>query len=140
MIATALVIAMNTFVVPEAWVDAVEQIESGGESVYGDNGYAAGSFQFHYDCWNECSWLRDKTGLPVYSYDEAMDKVKSREYARTWLSHIYLVLSKKYKRPATLGEVWIAYNLGMTGFSKYKYSINHVRGWRKKKAVYLNNL
>jgi len=140
MIATALVISLNAFVIPEAWVDAVEQIESGGESVSGDNGYAAGSFQFHYACWNECSWIREEAGMPVYSYDDAMDKVKSREYARTWLSHIYLVLKKKYKRPPTLGEVWIAYNLGMTGFSKYNYSINHVRGWRKKKALYLNSL
>ena len=133
---TAILLSLATLTpVPDSWLDAVEKIESRGHAIYGDMGLAKGHFQFHKGAWEDCSKLRAEAGLPVYSYDDAMNREYSREYARSWLTYLRAKLSARYGREAHLGETWLAYNLGMKGFGEYNYNWVKVDGWRYRKAV-----
>lgn len=134
---TALLLSLSTLQpVPDCWLDSVERIESRSRAVWGDHGKAAGYFQFHYGTWEFCSKLRKEAGLPVYPYSDAMDHQRSREYAQSWLTYLRGYLTNKYDgRPAHLGEVWLAFNLGLNGFSEYNYNWMSVDGWRYRKAV-----
>ena len=133
---TAILLSLATLQpVPDSWLDSIEKIESGGHAIYGDYGKAKGIFQFHREAWNDCSAMRFKAGLPVYNYSEAMDDDKSRAYAQSWLTYLRGYLSEKYGRPAHLGEVWLAFNLGLNGFSRYNYNWMSVEGFKYRKAV-----
>ena len=123
--------------VPETWLDAVAQIESKNRSVSGDNGKAAGVFQFHSGTWGDCSKVRKAAGLKTYPYSKANDPVVAREYARTWLSYLRVKLTEAIGRPPHLGEVWLAYNMGLTGFRKYSYQWSFVPEAKYIKAVKL---
>jgi len=133
---TAILLSLATLQpVPDTWLDAVEKTESNSRNVWGDGKTAAGIFQFHRAAWTDCSKIRKKAGLPVYPFKDAMDRKKAREYARSWLTYTRARLTKQYGRPANLGETWLAYNLGMRGFSRYNYNWATVDGWRYRKAV-----
>lgn len=112
--------------VPDRWVDAVAQIETNNRNIDGDNGLAAGVFQWHKAAWSDCTKLRKQAGLKAYLYSKAKDPDIAREYASFWLSYLRGVMTVKMGRPALLGETWLAYNLGVTGFSKYGYSMSLV--------------
>lgn len=112
--------------VPDRWVDAVAQIETDNRNIDGDNGLAAGVFQWHKAAWSDCTKLRKQAGLKTYLYPKAKDPAIAREYASFWLSYLRGVITVKMGRPALLGETWLAYNLGVTGFSKYGYSMSLV--------------
>lgn len=119
LLATALALADP---VPEAWLDAVAQIESNGRpGAVGDRGAARGEFQFHKEAWADCSKIRRKAKLPIYPYSAATDRAKAREYARTWLTWIQAELSARIGRKALAHETWLAFNLGMSGFAKIGY-------------------
>lgn len=137
---TATVLTMASAImspVPETWVDAVEKLESNHRAVYGDHGKAAGSFQFHREAWTDCSKVRREAGLPAYSYALAMNPTVGREYARTWLAFLKATLTQHLGRPAHLGEVWLAYNLGLEGFRRYDYKWHLVPQDKYIKAVRL---
>lgn len=112
--------------VPDRWVDAVAQIETDNRNIDGDNGLAAGVFQWHKAAWSDCSKMRKEAGLKASPYSKAKDPAIAREYASFWLSYLRGVMTVKMGRPALLGETWLAYNLGVTGFSKYGYSMSLV--------------
>ena len=112
--------------VPDRWVDAVAMIETNNRNIQGDNGEAAGVFQWHKPAWSDCTKLRKEAGLKTYPYSKAKDPAIAREYASFWLSYLRGVMTVKIGRPALLGETWLAYNLGVTGFSKYGYSMSLV--------------
>ena len=116
--------ALTAQAVPEALVDAVEAVESsrrGASTPSGDGGAAIGPFQFHRQSWADCSAIRKKAGLRVWPYSSAADPVRSREYARTWLTVLRIRLSKDIGRTPFPGEVWLAYNLGYEGFKEYRF-------------------
>ena len=124
MITLALALAANLAAdpVPEAWVDAVAQVESAGRSsAIGDKGLARGAWQFHRAAWADCSRLRKAAGLPIYPYSQATNQAKAREYARTWLTWLRDQLSARIGRSALAHETWLAFNLGLTGFQAYRY-------------------
>jgi hypothetical protein len=143
MIATSLILASAAFApIPERWVDAVEHIESSGrgaDTPLGDGSRAKGPFQFWSEAWADCSRLRKKAGLPVYPYSKASDPHIARQYATTWLSWLRSQVGKQLGRPANLGETWLAYNLGVTGFARYGYQISKVPDRKFIKAASLNN-
>lgn len=126
--------------VPEAVVDAVLQVESGGRNVSGDGGKARGPFQFHEEAWSDCSAVRRKAGLSVYRYSSASDPKKAREYARTWLTVLSLRLTKDIGRKPFPGEVWLAYNLGYAGFAEYRFQWASVPEAKFTKARRVNSL
>lgn len=107
--------------VPEAWVDAVEHVESGGRNISGDHGKAAGCFQFWATAWADCSKVRKKAGLTVHPYAKATDRTIARDYARTWLTYLRNRLTIEIGRPASAAETWLAYNLGLAGFKAIGY-------------------
>lgn len=128
--------------VPEKWIDAVEQVETGGhpapDSATGDGTRAKGRFQFHKEAWADCSKVRKAAGLKTYPYSKARDAVVAREYARTWLSYIRHRLTKDIGRAANAGETWLAWNLGYEGFRRYSFQLALVPDAKFIKAARIN--
>jgi hypothetical protein len=139
---TEILMASAAFApIPAHWVDAVEHIESSGRGAstpLGDSGLAKGPFQFHRDAWDDCSQARRKAGLTTYPYSKASDPFIARLYATSWLSYLRSKLTHKLGRMPNLGETWLAYNLGMSGFSRYGYRIDFVPERKMRKAAKLN--
>ena len=126
---------------PDSWYHAFEQIESAGDPrAIGDGKKARGLFQFHSACWEDVSKLRKAQGLPVYPFTKATNEWVAREYARTWIPHVHKLLTSRIGRPATAAETWLAFNLGMTGFKRYKYQLGLVPGPKYDKAICIHNL
>lgn len=135
--------ALASQAVPEALVDAVEAVESSGRGAKtptGDSGKAIGPFQFHRESWEDCSAIRKKAGLRVWPYASAADPVRSREYARTWLTVLRIRLAKDIGRTPFPGEIWLAYNLGYDGFKEYRFQWGLVPLRRFEKARKVNAL
>ena len=126
--------------IPDRWLTAIEQVESNSRNISGDAGLAQGVMQFHKEAWSDCSKLRKQAGLKSYPYSKAKDPAIAREYAGFWLSYLRGVLTAKIGRPALLGETWLAYNLGVTGFGKYHYSMSLVPQEKYIKAAKLQIL
>lgn len=126
---------------PDSWYRAFEQVESAGDHrAIGDGRKARGLYQFHDACWQDVSKLRKAQGLPVYPFTKATNEWVSKEYARTWLPVIHSRLSAKIGRPATAAETWLAFNLGMSGFARYRYQMALVPGAKFDKALCIHNL
>jgi hypothetical protein len=122
--------------VPESWYAAIEGIESGGDpKAVGDGGKARGLFQFHKAAWEDTTKLRKADNLPTYPFTKATNDWVAREYARTWITHIRARLSAEIGRPAFAHETWLAFNLGMTGFARYKYQVANVPAAKYAKAM-----
>ena len=130
--------------VPDTWVDAVAQVETGGhkdpDNAAGDGNRAKGRFQFWKAAWSDCSKVRAKYGLPVYPYSKATDPQISREYAKTWLGVMRRVVSRQTGRPASLAETWACYNRGVTGFQRLGFSLSGMPDFTHKKLQYLNTI
>lgn len=115
--------------ISEPLLDAVEQVESSGRGAKtpkGDGGKATGPFQWHLVAWKDCSAIRYKAGLEVYPYARAIEPDIARDYARTWLTALKVRLAREIGRQPFPGEVWLAWNLGWTGFGKYGFSWAYV--------------
>ena len=140
---TILTIALlsATSPVPDAWLNAVAMTESSNQNINGDRCRktgvyrARGIFQFHAKTWRDCSKLRKSQGKAVYPYSKANDEQIAREYAKTWLTYLKAVLTRKYGRAPSVGEVWLAYNMGLDGFGRYHYDIHQVPQRKMTKAV-----
>ena len=129
--------------VPEAVVQAVEQVESSGrgsKTPDGDGGKAVGCLQWHSVAWKDCSAIRLKAGLPIYPYADAKAPIRAREYARTWLTVLKVRLAAEMGRQPFPGEIWLAWNLGWSGFERYGFSWAHVSRVKFDKARQVNTL
>ena len=111
--------------VPDSWLDAVQQIETGGEkdpdSALGDSKKARGRFQFHKEAWEDATQIRKALGQRVYPFTRAHDKDIATEYARTWLTHLRDRVSLAIGRKAFAHETWLAFYLGYHGFKRYGF-------------------
>ncbi|CAB4150091.1 hypothetical protein UFOVP549_47 [uncultured Caudovirales phage] len=111
--------------VPDSWLDAVQQIETGGEkdpdAALGDSKKARGRFQFHKEAWEDTTEIRKCLGLRVYPFTRAHDRDIATEYARTWLTHLRDRVSLAIGRKAFAHETWLAFNLGYHGFKHYGF-------------------
>lgn len=129
--------------ISEPIVQAVEQVESSGRGAAtprGDAGKALGCLQWHSVAWKDCSAIRRKAGLPVYPYADAAIPAKARDYARTWLTVLKVRLAQEMGRQPFPGEIWLAWNLGWTGFEKYGFSWAYVPRVKFDKARQVNSL
>ena len=129
--------------VPEAIVQAVEQVESSGRGAKtpkGDAGRALGCLQWHSSAWKDCSAIRLKAGLTVYPYADAAVPMRARDYARTWLTVLKVRLAAEIGRQPYPGEIWLAWNLGWSGFERYGFSWAHVSRVKFDKARQVNSL
>ena len=134
----------NATPVSDRWLDAIQKIETGGEAApdnaVGDGGKARGRFQFHRAAWTDCSKIRKEMGLPTYPYSKATDKAIATDYARTWLTALRERLAGEIGRPARADEVWLAFNLGFSGFKKHHFQTHLVTDdARYNKAVQIYN-
>jgi hypothetical protein len=129
--------------IPEAVVQAVEQVESSGRGAKtprGDNGKALGCLQWHSTAWKDCSAIRLKAGLKVYPYADAAIPLRARDYARTWLTVLKVRLAAEIGRQPYPGEIWLAWNLGFTGYGRYGFSWAYVPRAKFDKARQVNSL
>jgi hypothetical protein len=129
--------------IPEPIVQAVEQVESSGLGAMtpdGDGGKAIGCLQWHSVAWADCSAIRRKAGLAVYPYSDAAVPAKARDYARTWLTVLKIRLAGEIGRQPFPGEIWLAWNLGWSGFQRYGFSWAHVSRVKFDKARQVNTL
>lgn len=124
-------------------LQAVEMVESSGRGAAtpdGDGGLARGPLQWHSVAWKDCSALRRKAGLPVYPYADARNPAKARDYARTWLTVLKVRLAAEIGRQPFPGEIWLAWNLGWTGFRRYGFQWAEVPAAKFEKARQVNTL
>ncbi len=124
-------------------VQAVEQVESSGRGAKtpdGDGGLAKGCLQWHSVAWKDCSAIRRKAGLKVYPYADAANPAKARDYARTWLTVLKVRLAVQIGRQPFPGEIWLAWNLGWTGFGRYGFQWASVPSAKFDKARKVNTL
>jgi hypothetical protein len=129
--------------IPEQTLQAVEQVESSGRGAKtpkGDGGKALGCLQWHAVAWKDCSAIRRKAGLTVFPYADAAVPAKARDYARTWLTALKVRLAKQIGRTPLPGEIWLAWNLGWSGYSRYGFSLAFVPRAKFDKARQVNTL
>ena len=129
--------------IPEQTLQAVEQVESSGRGAStprGDGGKALGCLQWHAVAWKDCSAIRRKAGLAVYPYADAAVPAKARDYARTWLTVLKVRLAGEIGRQPYPGEIWLAWNLGWSGYARYGFSWAYVPAAKFNKARQVNTL
>ena len=129
--------------IPEQTLQAVEQVESSGRGAKtprGDGGKALGCLQWHSVAWKDCSAIRRKAGLDVFPYADAAVPAKARDYARTWLTVLKVRLAGEIGRQPHPGEIWLAWNLGWTGFRRYGFQWAEVPAAKFDKARQVNTL
>jgi hypothetical protein len=129
--------------IPEQTLQAVEHIESSGRGAKtpdGDGGLAKGPLQWHSVAWKDCSAIRRKAGLAVYPYADAANPAKARDYARTWLTVLKVRLAGQIGRQPYPGEIWLAWNLGWSGYERYGFSWAEVPAAKFNKALQVNTL
>jgi hypothetical protein len=79
-------------------------------------------------------------GLAVYPYADAAVPAKARDYARTWLTVLKVRLAGEIGRQPHPGEIWLAWNLGWTGFRRYGFQWAEVPSAKFNKARQVNTL
>ena len=129
--------------VPDQTLQAVEQVESSGRGAAtpdGDGGKAIGPLQWHAVAWKDCSAIRRKAGLEVWPYSDARNPARAREYAKTWLTVLKVRLAAQIGRQPFPGEIWLAWNLGWSGFSRYGFQWAEVPAGKFEKARQVNTL
>jgi hypothetical protein len=129
--------------IPEQTLQAVEQVESSGRGAKtprGDGGKALGCLQWHSVAWKDCSAIRRKAGLDVFPYADAAVPAKARDYARTWLTVLKVRLAGEIGRQPYPGEIWLAWNLGWSGYERYGFSWAFVPRAKFDKARQVNTL
>ena len=110
------------------FLKAVRFVESSnGVNRLGDNGESLGDFQLSEAAWLDVNAWRRARALKTYPYEGTVYHTYiSRVYASNYLSILYAELSRKLKRPPTHGELYAAYNLGLTTFAQCDYDLQRV--------------
>ena len=124
--------------VPDKWVDLVGWVESRNDpTAVGDGSRARGEMQFWKATWDDCSRQRKAKGLPTWGFSYAHDRAVARLYARSWLDHIDERLTKALRRKPSLGEIYAAYNLGLSGFARRGYRLSECPASTRSNASWL---
>jgi hypothetical protein len=99
---------------------------SNGQFLVGDDGESLGEFQISEAAWLDVNAWRKAKGLKVYSYKNVFNPSINRAYAENYLSMLYTELSRKLKRPPTHGELYAAYNMGLSSFAQCDFNLSRV--------------
>jgi len=120
----------------DALLRAVRVVESAdGQNLYGDQGRSLGAFQLSEAAWADVSGWRKARGLKLYSYRaHVMHDFINRAYAADYLAMIHGELSRKLHRPPTNGEIYAAYNMGLSHFAVCGYRMANVNPVTAKKC------
>ena len=118
-------LAQNTLV-SDTFVEAVAQIESGGDSqAVGDAGKAAGRWQMHEAAWADITSYRLRKGWQVWPYDQAQDASVARLYARDYLTMLENRLRNALGDQVTVEMIYAAYNMGFGNFRKREFLVEN---------------
>lgn len=125
--------------VPEKWIDLVGWVESRNDpKAVGDGSRARGEMQFWKATWDDCTRQRKARGLPTWGFSYAHDRAVARLYARSWLDHIDERLTKALHRKPSIGEIYAAYNLGLSGFARRGYRLSDCPASTRRNASWLS--
>jgi len=134
-----LLISASAFgAVPEKWIDLVGWVESRNDpKAVGDGSRARGEMQFWRATWDDCTRQRKAKGLPTWGFSYAHDRAVARLYARSWLDYIEERLARAMGRNPSLGEIYAAYNLGLSGFARRGYRLSDCPASTRRNAAWL---
>ena len=120
----------------EDFLSAVRYVESyNGVFVRGDGGQSLGDFQISEAAWTDVNGWRKTRKLQCYNYDRhVFDRKLNRLYAADYLSILHQELTQKLKRAPTSGELYAAYNMGLSQFAQCKYRLNQVNPVTRRKC------
>lgn len=109
-------------------IDAIAFVESGNRpNAVGDAGRARGAMQFWVIAWRDTDQERRRLGKTVHPYSMATDPVISRDYAHDFLNLIQRRFKAKVGREPSVGELYAAYNCGLSSFlNTHKGDLNRV--------------
>lgn len=115
---------------------AVKFVESSnGLFKVGDNGQSLGDFQLSEAAWLDVSQWRKARRLKVYDYEESVfHSFINRVYASNYLTILYGELSRKLGRAPDHGELYAAYNMGLSSFAGCDFRLSRVNPVTRAKA------
>lgn len=117
---TALLMASASLIadpINPTWTKALALVESGDNcKAQGDGRTAIGPHQFHRSAWGDITNMRKAMGLRTWHYPKAKTREASYAYAETWLRYLRDQLRQMLKREPTLQQIFLAHNMGLTGF------------------------
>lgn len=118
------------------FLKAVKFVESSnGLMKVGDNGQSLGDFQLSEAAWLDVSEWRKARRLKTYEYDKAVfHSFINRVYASNYLTILHTELTRKLGRQPDYGELYAAYNMGMTMFEGCNFSLSRVNPTTRAKA------
>jgi len=109
-------------------IHAVAMVESGNNPrAVGDQGKANGAFQMWKPAWTDCSRWLEKNGLKSTPYKRGVnDPNISHQYCKVYLSLLHRQLDKALDRDVTAADLYVAYNLGFTGYKRRGFDLRKV--------------
>lgn len=120
----------------EDFLKAVKFVESSnGLMKVGDNGQSLGDFQLSEAAWLDVSEWRKARRLKTYDYDKSVfHSFINRVYASNYLTILHTELTRRLGRQPDYGELYAAYNMGMTMFEGCNFSLSRVNPVTRAKA------
>lgn len=136
------VLACSAFTGATEWrpcddfLKAVKFVESSnGLMKVGDQGQSLGDFQLSEAAWLDVSEWRKARRLKTYEYDKSVfHSFINRVYASNYLTILHTELTRKLGRQPDHGELYAAYNMGMTMFEGCNFSLSRVNPVTRAKA------
>jgi hypothetical protein len=126
----------------DEFLRAVKFVESSnGKFKIGDNGQSLGDFQLSEAAWLDVSHWRKARGLKTYEYDKAVfHSFINRVYASNYLTILYSELTRKLGREPDHGELYAAYNMGLSMFAVCDYRLSRVNPVTRAKAKQISEM
>ena len=118
------------------FLKAVRFVEScDGIYQHGDGGMSLGDFQISEAAWLDVNSWRKARKLPLYAYNRhVFDRKLNRQYASIYFTILQDELRKRINRPPSPGELYAAYNLGLTQFAQCNFELNRVNATTRRKC------
>ncbi len=146
--ASALFISDLSLVRADQWrpsddfLKAVRRIESSdGLMLWGDDGQSLGDFQLSEAAWVDVNAWRKTRRIPTYNYlRHVYNRRINRSYASDYFVILYEELGKRLKRPPSHGELYAAYNMGLSQFAQCRYSLAQVNAVTQRKCQTIEDL
>ncbi|MDD3885373.1 MAG: hypothetical protein PHI35_00695 [Victivallaceae bacterium] len=105
-------------------VSAIARQESrGGQVASSDAGRSVGHCMMQAGAWADVNKLRAARGARCYPFAFASVPAINREYAAEYFADLGKRLARALRRPATVAEIYAAYNQGFAKFAKRRFSL-----------------
>jgi hypothetical protein len=120
--------AATTWQPTDELLHAIRFVESShGQFTVGDHGQSLGDYQLSEAAWLDVSSWRKSRGVRTYKYERHVwDRAVSRAYASDYLAILHGQLKKHLNRAPTAGEIYAAYNMGLSSFAQCRFELARV--------------